>query len=134
MTQSLSAIVYSGGRKTARARVKLTPGLGTKILVNGKDADIYFQQNPFLMQFIQNAYEIIESETQYDAIIEVQGGGLSAQAQASRLALCKAFSAIFPKLRPFVKKRGFLTRDARIKERRKYGLKKARKAPQFSKR
>lgn len=134
MTQSISSLVHSGGRKNARARVKLIPGSGTTILVNGKNAEIYFQQNPVYLQFIQSAYEIVKTETQYDAIIQVEGGGLSAQAQATRLALCKAFIDVFPNLRSYVKKRGFLTRDARIKERRKYGLKKARKAPQFSKR
>ena len=86
------------------------------------------------LQYILTAYEMVKTETQYDALIQVEGGGLSAQAQASRLALCKAFVEIFPNLRSYFKKRGFLTRDARIKERRKYGLKKARKASQFSKR
>ena len=77
---------------------------------------------------------MVKTETKYDASIKVEGGGLSAQAQACRLALCKAFIEFFPHLRPYFKKRGFLIRDARIKESRKYGLKKARKAPQFSKR
>jgi len=76
----------------------------------------------------------VKTEAKYDAHIVVQGGGLSAQAQAIRLALSKAFVEIFPDYRKSFKKPGFLTRDARIKERRKYGLKKARKAPQFSKR
>jgi len=134
MTQSISGLVHSGGRKNARARVQLIPGSGTVITVNGKPAEIYFQQNPVYLQFITSAYEMVKTETQYDAIIKVEGGGLNAQAQATRLALCKAFIEIFPNLRSYVKKHGFLTRDARIKERRKYGLKKARKAPQFSKR
>ena len=134
MTQSISGLVHSGGRKSGRARVQLTPGSGTVITVNGKPAEIYFQQNPVYLQFILSAYEMVKTETQYDAIIHVEGGGLSAQAQAIRLALCKAFIEVFPNLRTYVKKRGFLTRDSRIKERRKYGLKKARKAPQFSKR
>jgi small subunit ribosomal protein S9 len=127
MTQSISDLVHSGGRKSARARVQLTPGSGTSIIINGK-------QNPVYLQYILSAYEMVKTETQYDAIVQVEGGGLSAQAQATRLALCKAFIEVFPNLRSYVKKRGFLTRDARIKERRKYGLKKARKAPQFSKR
>jgi small subunit ribosomal protein S9 len=134
MTQVISSLIHSGGRKNAHARVKLIPGSGTTILVNGKNAELYFQQNPVYLQFIQSAYEMVKTETQYDAIVQVEGGGLSAQAQATRLALCKAFIDVFPNLRSYVKKRGFLTRDARIKERRKYGLKKARKAPQFSKR
>jgi small subunit ribosomal protein S9 len=127
-------LIQSGGRKTATARVKLVPGSGTSILVNGKPAAIYFQNNPVFLQNILTAYDSVQTETKYDAFIDVQGGGLHAQAQAIRLALCKAFLTIFPNLRIYFKKRGFLTRDARIKERRKYGLKKARKAPQFSKR
>ena len=134
MTQAISDLVYSGGRKNARARVQLTPGSGTVITVNGKPAETYFQHNPVYLQYILSACEMVKTETQYDASIQVEGGGLSSQAQASRLALCKAFIEVFPNLRSYVKKRGFLTRDARIKERRKYGLKKARKAPQFSKR
>ena len=78
--------------------------------------------------------EMVKTETQYDATIQVEGGGLSAQAQATRLALAKALIEVLPNSRTLMKKQGFLTRDARIKERRKYGLKKARKAPQFSKR
>jgi len=134
MQNSFSSLTHSGVRKNARARVQLTPGSGQIITVNGKPAEIYFQQNPVYLQFILSAYEMVKTETQYDATIYVEGGGLSAQAQASRLALCKAFIEIFPNIRSYVKKRGFLTRDSRIKERRKYGLKKARKAPQFSKR
>lgn len=134
MTHSLSDVVHAGGRKNARARVQLIPGSGTVITVNGKPASVYFQENVVHLQPILAAYDMIKTETQYDALIHVNGGGLNAQAQAIRLALCKAFVEVFPNLRSYFKKRGFLTRDARIKERRKYGLKKARKAPQFSKR
>jgi small subunit ribosomal protein S9 len=134
MKQSLSTLIHSGGRKTAQARVQLIPGSGTTITVNGRPAEIYFQQNPAYLQCIQNAYDVMKAESQYDAILHIEGGGLSAQAQAARLALCKAFIEIFPNSRSYFKKRGFLTRDARVKERRKYGLKKARKAPQYSKR
>ena len=134
MTQLTSTLIHSGGRKTARARVNLTPGSGNKIIINGKPAELYFQQNAVHLQYIFTAYEMVKSEAQYDATIFVEGGGLSAQAQAIRLALSKAFIEIFPNLRPFFKKQSFLVRDERIKERRKYGLKKARKASQFSKR
>lgn len=126
--------IKSGGRKSARASVQLMPGSGTSILINGKPIDIYFQNNSVYLQQIYTVYEMVKTQKKYDAIISVEGGGLSAQAQAVRLALCKAFSTLFPNLRPYFKERKFLTRDARIKERRKYGLKKARKAPQFSKR
>jgi small subunit ribosomal protein S9 len=129
-----SESIYSGGRKTATARVKLVPGSGTNIFVNGKPASIYFQNNAIYLQNFVTTTEIVKTEAHYDAHISVEGGGLSAQAQAIRLALSKAYVKIFPEFRTAFKKLGFLTRDARIKERRKYGLKKARKAPQFSKR
>lgn len=134
MTQSVTSLTRAGGRKTALARVQLIPGSGTKITINGKLASEYFQDQAIYLQYIQAAYDLVKTETQYDANIQVSGGGLTAQAQASRLALCKAFVKVFPNLRGYFKKRGFLTRDSRIKERRKYGLKKARKASQFSKR
>jgi small subunit ribosomal protein S9 len=134
ITKSTAHSSHSGGRKTALARVQLVPGSGTSIVVNGKSASEYFQNNPVYLQNLVNANELVKTEAKYDAHVFVQGGGLSAQAQAIRLALSKAFVEIFPDYRKFFKKPGFLTRDARIKERRKYGLKKARKAPQFSKR
>jgi small subunit ribosomal protein S9 len=143
MTQPTIGVIRSGGRKTANVSVKLVPSTSTssQIIVNGKTASLYFQDNAVYLQNILTAYELVKIESQllkietkYDAFIQVNGGGLSAQSQAIRLALCKSFLEIYPNLRSYFKKRGFLTRDARIKERRKYGLKKARKAPQFSKR
>lgn len=141
MTQPTIGVVRSGGRKTANVCVKLVPSSSSQIIVNGKPASLYFQENAVYLQNILTAYELVKIESQllkietkYDAFIQVTGGGLSAQSQAIRLGLCKAFLEVYPHLRTYFKKRGFLTRDARIKERRKYGLKKARKAPQFSKR
>lgn len=134
ITKSIAHSSHSGGRKTAIARVQLVPGSGTTIIVNGKNASDYFQNNAVYLQNLVNASELVKTEAKYDAYVFVQGGGLSAQAQAIRLALSKAFVELFPDYRKSFKKPGFLTRDARIKERRKYGLKKARKAPQFSKR
>jgi len=141
MTQPTIGVVRSGGRKTANVCVKLVPSSSSQIIVNGKPASQYFQDNAVYLQNILTAYELVKIESQllkietkYDAFIQVTGGGLSAQSQAIRLALCKSFLEVYPHLRSYFKKRGFLTRDARIKERRKYGLKKARKAPQFSKR
>ena len=131
---SKSESIHSGGRKTATARVKLIPSPETTIFVNGKLASLYFQNNSVYLQNIVLASELVESEAKYEAHVFVTGGGLSAQAQAIRLALSKAYIDVFPDFRVSFKKPGFLTRDARIKERRKYGLKKARKAPQFSKR
>lgn len=134
LTKSVSESRQSGGRKTAKARVQLVPGPGTTVFVNGKSASEYFQNNAVYLQHIFSPSDLVKTEAKYDAHILVEGGGLSAQAQAIRLALSKAFVEIFPEYRNSFKKPGFLTRDARIKERRKYGLKKARKAPQFSKR
>ena len=134
MTYSTSDVFHTGGRKNALAHVHLVAGSGTLITINGKPASAYFQENAVYLQHILTAYDMVKTETQFDAVIQVTGGGLSAQAQAIRLALCKSFIKEFPNLRSYFKKRGFLTRDARIKERRKYGLKKARKAPQYSKR
>ena len=134
LTKSTSNSSHSGGRKTAIARVHLMPGSGSTIIVNGKTASDYFQNNAVYLQNLLTANDIVKTEATYDAHVFVQGGGLSAQAQAVRLALSKAFVEVFPDYRKSFKKPGFLTRDARIKERRKYGLKKARKAPQFSKR
>jgi len=133
-TKSFLQSNHSGGRKTAKARVQLIPGSGGSLFINGKSAADYFQNNAVYLQTILTASELVKIETKYDAQILVQGGGLSAQAQAIRLALSKAFIELLPDSRSSFKKPGFLTRDARIKERRKYGLKKARKAPQFSKR
>lgn len=134
MIEPKNGLIQSGGRKTAKASVTLVPGSGATILVNGKSASDYFQNNAVYLQALLTPYQFVKTKTKYDALIKVEGGGLSAQAEASRLALCKAFLEVFPNLRPYLKKRELLTRDARIKERRKYGLKKARKAPQFSKR
>lgn len=127
-------LIHSGGRKTASARVKLSPSATENLFINGKPAELYFQNNKALLHNIFQVYQLIETSTKYNAYISVNGGGLSAQAQAIRLTLCKAFIEFIPELRASFKAQGFLTRDARIKERRKYGLKKARKAPQYSKR
>ncbi len=126
-------VLSSGGRKTAMACVEMVPGSG-EIYVNGKSFTAYFQENSWCMQHIKSAWNLIETETKYNAYIKVRGGGLSAQAQSIRLALAKAFSELLPSSRTLFKRKTFLTRDARAKERRKYGLKKARKAPQYSKR
>ena len=134
LNPSITALSHSGGRKTAIARVQLVPGSGATLSVNGKSAAEYFQNNAVYLQNLHTVTDLVKTEATYDAHILVEGGGLSAQAQAVRLALSKAFVELFPEYRKSFKKPGFLTRDARIKERRKYGLKKARKAPQFSKR
>ena len=127
-------ILESGGRKTAHAHVKLVPASENMFLVNNQSLSAYFQNNPVFLKPITTVYDLLETDQKFSASIKVEGGGLSGQAQATKLALSKAFLGFFPNSRGHFKKEGFLTRDARIKERRKYGLKKARKASQFSKR
>jgi small subunit ribosomal protein S9 len=132
---STASSIQKGGRKTATARVHLIPGAGNTVLVNGKPMAEYFHNSRVYLQTLESATSLVKIKPEkFDAHIIVSGGGLSAQAQAIRLALSKAFVDVFPESRTAFKKPGFLTRDARIKERRKYGLKKARKASQFSKR
>nr|AHK09973.1 ribosomal protein S9 [Prototheca wickerhamii] len=135
MSPTKRELIHSGGRKTASALVKLSPTNATEnIFINDKLAELYFHKNKALLYNIYQVYQLIDISTKYNVFISVKGGGLSAQAQAIRLALCKAFMEYTPTLRAPFKAQGYLTRDARIKERRKYGLKKARKAPQYSKR
>jgi len=122
----------TGRRKEAVARVWLVPGNG-RIIVNDKPYEQYF---PLLHQrwSVRRPLEITQTLDRFDVVAKVEGGGLSGQADAVRLGIARALTVVDPELRPTLKKAGELTRDAREKERRKYGLKKARKAPQFSKR
>lgn len=122
----------TGRRKTAIARVRLVPGSG-RILVNGKDAKEYFGRD-LLVQAIESVFRVAGVEGRWDVVAKVEGGGIVAQAYAVRHGVARAVQSEAPELRAPLKKAGFLTRDPRMKERRKYGLKKARKAPQFSKR
>lgn len=122
----------TGRRKTAVARVRLVPGSG-RILVNGKEAKEYFGRD-LLVQAIESVFRVAGVEGRWDVIAKVEGGGIVAQAYAVRHGIARAVQAEAAELRAPLKKAGFLTRDPRMKERRKYGLKKARKAPQFSKR
>ncbi|MDA8195532.1 MAG: 30S ribosomal protein S9 [Thermaerobacter sp.] len=122
----------TGRRKNAVARVRLLPGTG-RMIVNGRPLEEYF---PVLtMRTTALApLKVAKVETQFDVLVRVAGGGLSGQAGAVRHGIARALLIVDPNFRVSLKKRGFLTRDPRVKERRKYGLKKARKAPQFSKR
>ncbi|HAA90099.1 MAG: 30S ribosomal protein S9 [Thermoanaerobacterales bacterium 50_218] len=122
----------TGRRKTAVARVWIVPGDG-EIIVNKKPADQYFPTRT-LQTIIRQPLELTQNTGRFNVIANVRGGGLSGQAGAVRLGLARALVKADPDLRPTLKKAGFLTRDPRMKERRKYGLKKARKAPQYSKR
>ena len=121
-----------GRRKKAVARVRLVPGDG-KIVINGRDIDNYFGLETLKMT-VRQPLVLTSLEGRYDVLVNVYGGGLSGQAGAIRHGISRALIKADPELRPAVKKAGFLTRDPRMKERKKYGLKAARRAPQFSKR
>jgi small subunit ribosomal protein S9 len=122
-----------GRRKQAIARVRLVPGSGT-ITVNGRTIEDYFP-NKLHQQLINDPFTVLELAGAYDVIARISGGGPSGQAGALRLGIARALNEIdVENNRPGLKKAGFLSRDARVKERKKAGLKKARKAPQYSKR
>lgn len=122
----------TGRRKDAVARVWLKPGTG-KIVVNGRDQEVYFAR-PSLRLVINQPFGVTERTGQYDVIATVKGGGLSGQAGAVKHGIAQALSKYEPTLRSAVKAEGFLTRDSRTVERKKYGKAKARKSFQFSKR
>ena len=122
----------TGRRKDAVARVWLKPGSG-KIVVNGRDQEVYFAR-PTLRLVINQPFGVAEREGQYDVVCTVIGGGLSGQAGAVKHGIAQALSRFEPALRTTVKQAGFLTRDPRVVERKKYGRAKARRSFQFSKR
>ncbi len=122
----------TGKRKNAIARVWIKPGPG-KILVNGRELETYFAR-PVLRMVINQPFAVTEREGQYDVTCTVKGGGLSGQAGAVKHGISKALTYYEPALRGPLKKEGFLTRDSRVVERKKYGRKKARRSFQFSKR
>jgi small subunit ribosomal protein S9 len=121
-----------GRRKEAIVRVRLIPGTG-QFTLNGRTMDNYFP-NKVHQQLIREPFVILEKDGQYDVLASLIGGGITGQAGALRLGIARALINLEPEDRPALKKAGFLSRDSRIKERKKYGLKKARKAPQYSKR
>ncbi|WP_421791687.1 30S ribosomal protein S9 [Hyphobacterium sp.] len=122
----------TGKRKDAVARVWIKRGNG-KITVNGRDQEIYFAR-PVLRMMLQQPFEVAERKDEFDVICTVKGGGLSGQAGAVRHGISKALTLYEPALRRPLKAEGFLTRDSRVVERKKYGKKKARRSFQFSKR
>ncbi|HHU92638.1 MAG TPA: 30S ribosomal protein S9 [Halanaerobiaceae bacterium] len=122
----------TGRRKESVARVRLVPGTG-KILVNSKDADEYFGRATLTKDII-TPLEVTNTLNTWDVMVNVNGGGLSGQAGAIKHGIARALLKVDEDYRKPLKKAGLLTRDPRMKERKKYGLKKARKAPQFSKR
>ena len=127
-------VVYygTGRRKSSIARVRLVEGTG-KITVNGKDLEEFFGADT-LKVIVKQPLTATNTLNNYDVIASVNGGGFSGQAGAIRLGVARALNEANAEFRPTLKSNGFLTRDSRAKERKKYGLKKARKAPQFSKR
>ena len=122
----------TGRRKSSIARVYLVPGNG-KITINKKDMDQYFGLET-LKIIVRQPLEATNTLDKYDVLVNVRGGGFTGQAGAIRHGIARALLNVDADFRPTLKKAGFLTRDPRVKERKKYGLKKARRAPQFSKR
>ncbi len=127
-----AAKLTTGRRKEAIARVRLVPGSG-EFQINGRALDEYFPTRVHRM-VAQSPLRTIGRDKDYDVTATIHGGGVNGQAGALRLGIARALIDLDPELRTQLKSEGFLTRDAREKERRKYGLKKARKAPQYSKR
>jgi small subunit ribosomal protein S9 len=121
-----------GRRKEAIARVRIVPGTG-QWKINGRTLEAYFP-NKVHQQIVNEPFVTLGAEGNFDVIARIGGGGVSGQAGALRLGVARALTLVDPENRPQLKKAGFLTRDARATERKKYGLKKARKAPQYSKR
>ncbi len=134
-TASKKKVQYwgTGRRKSAIARVRLVPGGDGSIVINKKSIDEYFGLET-LKLIVRQPLVLTDSLTKYDVLVNVCGGGYTGQAGAIRHGISRALLEADESLRPALKKEGFLTRDSRKKERKKYGLKKARRAPQFSKR
>ncbi len=126
------AEIVTGRRKEAVARVRLIPGSG-EFLLNGRSLDEFFITRAHRL-VVSAPLRLAGHDKDLDVVARIEGGGVSGQAGALRLGIARALIELDPELRPALKKEGYLSRDAREKERRKYGLKKARKAPQYSKR
>ena len=122
----------TGRRKEAIARVRIVPGTG-QWKINGRTLDEYFP-NKVHQQIVNEPFVLLSAEGSFDVIARIGGGGVTGQAGALRMGIARALQIVDIENRPTLKKAGFLTRDPRVKERKKYGLKKARKAPQYSKR
>jgi small subunit ribosomal protein S9 len=123
----------TGRRKSSVVRVRLVPGSG-QLTINRKSGDLYLQFNPTYLALVKAPLEALGLESDYDIIANARGGGLTGQADAIRLGVARALCQLDPDNRKPLKLEGYLTRDPRAKERKKYGLRKARKAPQYSKR
>ena len=123
----------TGRRKASVARVRLIPGSG-KLIINGLPGESYLQFSPNYIRITYGPLKTLGLTEEYDIFVNAQGGGLTGQADAIRLGIARALCCINPANRTALKSEGYLTRDARVKKKKKYGLRKARKAPQFSKR
>ena len=132
VTKKTTSFYGTGRRKKSVARVRLVPGTGS-VKINGKELDVYFGLET-LKVIVKQPLVLTNTDSKYDVIAKVIGGGYTGQAGAIRHGLSRALLKSSEELKPILKKAGFLTRDPRMKERKKYGLKKARRAPQFSKR
>ena len=133
MAKTENIVFYgTGRRKSSVSRVRLVEGTG-KITINGKDIDEFFGLET-LKVIVRQPLTVTNTTAKYDVIATVKGGGFTGQAGAIRHGIARALNEANSEYRPALKQNGFLTRDPRMKERKKYGLKKARKAPQFSKR
>jgi len=130
MTQPIAQA--TGRRKTSVARVRLLDGTG-QFTLNGKSLDDYFPEPTHRLRIVE-PFKIVDLEGRYDVLATLEGGGTTGQSDALRLGIARALVEIDPELRPVLKKAGFLRRDDRKVERKKYGLRKARRAPQFTKR
>ncbi len=134
MADSDRAVYWgTGRRKSSVARVRLVPGSGN-LTINKKPGSEYLQDNPAYLTSAKAPLETLGLESDYDILVTVHGGGLTGQADSIKLGVARALCELDPDNRMPLKTEGYLTRDPRQKERKKYGLKKARKAPQFSKR
>ncbi len=132
MANNKAEYLGTGRRKTATARVRLTPGTG-EIEINEQDIEEYFGRD-VLEMIARQPFEVTNTEGEFDVVVTVDGGGTSGQAGAIRHGIARALNEADENYRDALKKAGYLTRDSRMKERKKYGRKKARKSPQFSKR
>lgn len=134
-TETNTRVVYwgTGRRKAAIARVRLVPGEG-QVVINGRPGELHLQGNAAYLTSVKAPLEVLGLESEYDILANVRGGGLTGHADAIKMGVARALCELDPENRKPLKVEGYLTRDPRKKERKKYGLKKARKAPQFSKR
>ena len=129
---NLAYFYGTGRRKSAVARVRLLPGSGA-VIVNGKPMEEIFPQTRLQSEII-NPLRVTDTVNKFNAVVKVEGGGISGQAGAIRHGIARALVEADEKLKPLLRHHGLLTRDPRVKERKKYGLKRARKAPQYTKR